>query len=318
MQEVALLFMGSLLVIAVSIDVLHTTIHVAGSGFLTRRLNHLLWKVLPRHPKVITLAGPFIMIATVVVWFLLFWLGWSLVFAAGSASVVSDPSNTAADIFSLIYFVGFSIITLGVGDYAPNGPVWQILTVLAAASGFFVVTLVISYLLPLVSAVVEQRQLAAYIHSLGSKPEEVLELAWNGEDYTNLTSHLTSLTPVVHRQTYLHLAYPVLHYFRSAHRRSAVAPAIAVLDDALTLLIHRVPPEQKPHDCHIKPLRCAIFELLQTLRAARIIAAGNEPPVIEGVEMPQQVQEHRRLLAGWLEDQGWSWCEDERGSVVAE
>ncbi|MEQ9484433.1 MAG: hypothetical protein RIG27_19410 [Coleofasciculus sp. F4-SAH-05] len=49
-----------------------------------------------------------------------------------------------------------------------EGAVWQIATAIASVNGFFLVTLAIAYLLPVVSAATQQRQLAVYLVGIGS------------------------------------------------------------------------------------------------------------------------------------------------------
>jgi hypothetical protein len=57
----------------------------------------------------------------------------------------------------------FTLFTLGVGDYRPNGAFWQMLTALCAADGLLTITLSVTYFVPLVSAATRKRQIAASI-----------------------------------------------------------------------------------------------------------------------------------------------------------
>lgn len=79
-------------------------------------------------------------------WLLLLWAGWTLVFSASPEAVLQDPEGVPADGWARAYFAGFSVFTLGVGDYVPNGPVWQLLTVVAVVSGLALTTMAITYL----------------------------------------------------------------------------------------------------------------------------------------------------------------------------
>ena len=82
-------------------------------------------------------------------------------------------------------------IHLGNGDYAPTGA-WRVVTMVASASGLMIVTLSITYLVPLLSAVVEKRALAGRISILGSTvPEMVRKLTSPGAD--EVRAELSSL-----------------------------------------------------------------------------------------------------------------------------
>ncbi len=78
---------------------------------------------------------------------------------------MTSDTNLPADLVGKIYFAGYTIFTLGNGDYQPLGG-WRIVTVIANATSLIIVTLSISYLIPLLSAVVEKRVLAGRISPL--------------------------------------------------------------------------------------------------------------------------------------------------------
>lgn len=316
--------LGVLLIVLVFVDLMQTTLMVSGHGFLSGRLSAGAWRTLltihrrrPSH-RLLRLGGPLMILLFYVMWFLLLWAGWSLVFASGDGNVVQSPTKQPADLSDLLYFTGFTIITLGVGDYVPHGSLWQILTVAASASGFFLVTMVITYVLPVVSAVVQQRQLASSINGLGGTTQWLLECAWSGRAYSGLNLQLVLLTQQVQLIEKQHLAYPVLHYFHSASRASSSAPAVAALDDFVSTLMLIVPQEQRPPEAVLAPLRVALDDLLATLGSAFISPAQQTPPppklpeqLVEhaaGLQVRfEQVSERRRMLAGWVENMGLPW-----------
>ena len=75
-----------------------------------------------------------------------------------------------------------------------------------------------------------------------------------------------------------HLAYPVLHCVHSSTRETALAPSIAVLDEAITLFAG-VCPEQRPDKGAFYPLRQAIAEFLSTLAEAHLEPKGDGAPL---------------------------------------
>jgi hypothetical protein len=328
---------GVILVLLVVVDVLQTTLLLRGSGPFTSRLNNLLWKIAlhahrvrPAH-RLLGYVGLLIIIFTIFLWISLVWLGWVCIFTTEPTAVLSAQTNQPAALSDRVYFVGYTLITLGLGDYKAGGPIWQVATVIASTNGFFLVTLIITYLLPIVSAVVHQRQLATYITGLGTSPTQILICAWNGQDFGALSQHLTALTPDVLKLGQQHLAYPVLHYYHSREHYSAIAPNIATLDEALTVLEYGVEPVQQLDTLETHPLRMAITHFLNTLETAFITPDSDTPPLpdlmhareqgiqIVSAEVFQQRIAHltrrRQLLLALVKRDGWAW--DDVHAMVA-
>src|SRR5207237_8108833 len=123
---------------------------------------------------------------TVLVWGLLLWIGWTLVYTASPSALVSAETKAPADLAARVYFVGYTIFTMGLGDYQPVGPLYQIVTAVAAGSGFMLFGLALAYLVPVVSAATAKRQMAVCVWSLGKDPADIIVRAWNGADTTAL------------------------------------------------------------------------------------------------------------------------------------
>ncbi len=210
------LLLGVVLVVAVAYDIIQTALRVGQRGGpLTLRLASYMWRVALRKPTLLQIAGVLILLSIVSVWVLFSWLGWSLVFAAFDGSVVSSDSGAPADLVGKIYFAGYTIFTLGNGEYQPVGG-WRILTVIASAGGLMIVTLSITYLVPLLSAVVEKRALAGRISLPGLSVQEVVHklASPRGDEVKQLISSFPEHLLLLKER---HLAYPVLHYFRAAN-----------------------------------------------------------------------------------------------------
>jgi hypothetical protein len=196
---------------------------------------------------------------------------------------------------------------------------------LVGASGLVLLSLSIAYVLPVVNAAVQKRQVASYISTLGHSAEEVLERAWNDEDFGYLHLHYIALGPMVNELAERHLAYPILHYFHSVERHTAIGPSIAVLDESLTLLECCVPDVQLAPSATL-PIGRSITEFLDTLREAFVTKADEPPapppkigelrergiPVLgeDDVETVFGEAEARRaLLLALVQHDAWSWDE---------
>jgi len=324
---VALAGAGLAAVAVALVDLAWTTVAAgSGAGPISGRLAAGLWQVaLAAHRRrpshtLLSVAGISTVFSVLALWIALVLAGWLLVFAASDGAVRVSQTSAAADLFSRAYFVGYSVFTLGNGDYRPGAGVWQLATVLAAGTGLVLVTLSITYLVPVASAVALRRQLASTVTALGSSPHEIVTTAWDGDAFTDLSRHLVDLGTLVETSRQQHLTYPVLHYFHSRSPDSAAAPNLTNLTQALHLLCHGVAPAVRPAPAVLVPLERTLDAFLSTLRSAHLDPAEPLPPpaltpladagiptveaaLYAGADEPT---EHRRaLLAGLLADDGW-------------
>lgn len=326
MLRFLLLPAGLVLVGLVLVDLLWTTLSAAGgAGPVTARTSTLAWRLVkgrPRKAEGRRASGVTVVVAVLVSWIALLWAGWALAFSASDQAVVASTGGQAASVVARAYFVGYTVFTLGNGDFKPGGPVWQIATVAATGSGLVLITLAITYLVPVTGAATTRRSLAGYIASLGPTPEQIVARSWNGRDFHGLVGHLETLAVQIHEAGQRHLTYPVLHFFGSSDRRTAAPVAIAVLHEALTLLRWGVAAGARPPEIALEPARAAVGSFLDTLAGAFIkpapqplpppdlarLRAWGIPTVDDGAFHAALDGERRTrcLVAGLISGAGWT------------
>ena len=308
---------GLLVVLAVTRDFIRTTIRLEGSGRFSGLLMSALWGAALRlHSRqgkrtFLSTAGVAILLISLFTWALLVWVGWLLFFLPHLGSIVASDTSAPADFWSNVYFVGYSLITLGVGDYVPASPVFQVATVVAAMNGFFLFTLSVTYLVPVVSAVVQARQLAAQIFLLGESPEEIAD--WLRRHGSLAVQQVNSLAAPIVLLSQHHFAYPVLTYFASYRRSNSIAVALAVLDEALNLLeLQPADPAVDPD--RLKPVRGAIARYLELHVAVTGEARPDGPGSAESSNEFDRIDHRRSLLRRLLELEGRTWSDVRVGS----
>lgn len=312
-------------VVLVLVDVAWTAISVSsGSGPVASRLTRLAWGMTAplrhrgRH-RAATIAGVGTVLSVVGMWFLLLLTGWGVVFAAADGSVTNDLGQPTSTIERFV-FAGYTVFTLGNGEFRPHGTIWQIATVAAALTGLTIVTLAVTYLILVVGAASERRQLAAAIAHLGDRPDLVLANAWTGQDFNGLPARLDQLTERLDQLTEQHLAFPVVHYFHSPQRRRSAPAMIAVLDDAVTLLLYGVSPTASPGARRLRGIRTSLDDFLETLHGPFIRPtsppaplaldqlADTGIPLVTPSELARRVEglrDRRALLAALAADDGF-------------
>jgi hypothetical protein len=326
-MDVWMLVLG-LAVLAVTAYDASTTVVApwAGGGRVTSRLARVWWRAahrLARTPDSLVLAsaGTVVLLGTIVVWLVLVWGGWTLVFASDPGAVVSAPGGIPADLGGRAYFAGFTVFTLGVGDLVPVGTPWRLLTVIASASGLALTTAAITYLTPVLSAVVERRKQAATIAALGGSPEEVVLRAHHDGSLRVLEPLLVQLADDLGLTAERHLAYPVLHEFHPRDPAQDLRGRIADLDDALTLIHHGLDSTriELPHPALVAATQRTIDQLVEQgtrlrertdprpLELATLGAAGI--PVVARDVFDRRVadlRDRRERLAAYAADSAWA------------
>ncbi|CAN5747595.1 potassium channel family protein [soil metagenome] len=320
--------LGVVIILLVLGDVVKTTLSVRGSGLGSGWLARTTWTVAlwwhrrrPAHGA-LAYVGTATLLLIIGLWTSALWLGWTLFFMSDLNAVVSSSSGEPTGFVERAYFVGYTLITLGNGEYQPQVGFWQIMTLLAASLGFFVITLAITFLLSVLPAVVGKRQLASYIASLGLAPADIVLGAWDGDSCDALTQHLSTLNEALGKVAQQHLAFPILHYFHSGERRTALPLRVAALDEALGCLFYGLEGCQSTAH-RLQPLRESVGSLLETLQNGFIGGHDDTPPPTPleplregGLETKAQADYHRaldekterrKLLHGYVVKDGWEW-----------
>jgi hypothetical protein len=265
-----------------------------------------------------------IMLEVIAAWVLLLWSGWTLVFVGAGDGLADTTTGAPADLADAAYFAGYTLTTLGQGDFRPVGAPWQVLTVLAAMSGLFVLTFSITYIVPVLQAAVHRRRVATWIAGLGLSAEALLENTWGEDDCSALRAHFQALTPEIALLSQRHRTYPVLHYFHGEGRREAFAPNLAVLDEALTLIEIGMGYTCVGRGTAL-PLRTAVAEVLGSLEGRPVLPdAPPPPPDLDRLRRKgypagcaddafadrlaeEDLAERRALLLGLVRYEGWKW-----------
>ncbi|UII21375.1 potassium channel family protein [Fulvivirga ligni] len=318
---------GATLVLLASYDIVRTTINNNGAGLLSSRIASSVWNLIfwisgkKGDSKILAQAGLIIIITLVHTWILATWFGYTLIFASDPDSIVISSSKEATIFQEKFYYVGYTLSTMGNGDMVANSLTWKVFSVIVSFSGLIYLTLAITYLIPLLSAVVAKRKLSAYIFFLGSTPVEMLNNGWDGDGFKNLQQHFRELADLILHHKERHLLYPILHYFHSTDDKYAAPKTLTVLDEAITILLYHPDLKEKFHKLDVKVLRNTLDEYLITLNSTYIGKSKENPSTpdlnllkmtsSEGNEKLKPVfdklRERRTLLAGLVKKDGWIW-----------
>ena len=330
MDSYLFFFAGIAVALFTAYDLIYTTFAPRGAGFITGFVTTVVWHTLRTLYKItgrrliLRGTGPIIVCATLLCWLLLLWAGHYMVMLADKKAVVDSTTNVEANDLQRVYYTGYMLSTMGNGDFKGGSDGWRIYAAVISFTGLTLITIAISYMVPVISAVTERRALCIRIRALGETAEGIILNYWNGKDCKRLEDKFDALTEVISLQGQMHLSYPVLHYFHHGDKATALVPTLAVLDEALSIMLLYLPDDAKPGKQYLFPLRKSITVFLQTLN----IVAENEqetkaPPLETGrlraqgvsLNVPEQGQleqlDHRRkLLRSMIEHDCWDWYKE--------
>jgi hypothetical protein len=220
----------------------------SGTGLISRRLACATWyafrrvgRWLPRtRDTLLSFSGPVIVVLMVGVWVWLLVIGFALIFwpALGHGVGAShDPIPT--DFSSAIYISGSSITTVGSGDFYPRTSLYRVLAVLASILGISTLTLCLTYLLEIYNALLRRNTFALRLHHATGDTGDAAELLaglLNGEDPNAARSGLANFSiELLHLYESQHF-YPELMFFRFRNPAYALARAVQVTMDLVSLL----------------------------------------------------------------------------------
>ena len=218
--------------------------------------------------------GMVTILCTVAAWFLVLWLGWLVVFTSSPQAVLEGSTGDPAPFWSRVYFSGYTLSTLGIGDYQPGTQFYQVLTAFASLSSFFLITLIISFFVPMVQGEMQRRRLALYLHHLGDTPERLLRRIWREEDKT--VPILSTLAPMLVTLEHTHRRYPALHFSGAKEPAYALALAVTMLDEVLTTL---ETTDNIQQDEHFTVSRQAVAGFVSSLEEVFVEFTHETPPL---------------------------------------
>lgn len=322
-----LLILGFVFFLFIAVDITKTTLSTRGGGMLTNVVSRVVWRGFfaaaggRGRSKLLEYAGQSVLVSVLFTWIVCLWASLFLMFASHPGSVVNDTTKVAADLWETFYYAGFTLSTLGVGDFSASADGWRVLTSVGAFCGLTFITAAITYIVPVVSAVSLQNQFSLLISSMGRTPQEILINSWNGSDFSRFYDNASDLRQMLVEHTLNHNAYPVIRCFHNSDASKNVVPAIATLDAVLRLL-DSVSAEVPQDGLKRRVLECALDQYAQMQRSSTMGRARPDIPhlldttaLIEAgipLKNDQVVQgsaDRRSVLNGLLQADGWSWNE---------
>lgn len=140
MSELFLIF-GIFLLLIVMHDFFFTTLSGSGAGFLSENFSILSDKVIQFFTRLFgrrtyDYQGLLVNLVILGAWLFFIWVGLYLIFS-WNPQAITNSDGRIANGWERLYFTGYTISTLGIGNFKPTTPFFELLTSCFSFFGFF-------------------------------------------------------------------------------------------------------------------------------------------------------------------------------------
>ena len=241
--------LGILLVLIILVDIFLTVLYARiGTSIIGSRVAQLIWASFVKASKVfgsrqgavLSFCGPVILVLLVGVWALGLTLGAALIMHPElGTSIRATNGETPTDFVTAMYAGGTSMAIVGASDFTPHTSPARLLFLFNSLIGMSVMSLTLTYLMQVYTALQRRNVLAMNIHfSQGAQvmlPELLARLGPQGQfnaGYTNLSELGVEMTQAKEA----HHFYPVMFYFRFSDPYHSVSRSTLVALDTVSLI----------------------------------------------------------------------------------
>jgi hypothetical protein len=218
---------GVFLVAFALLDVFLTVLYARiGAGLISRMVARVTWEVWrcasrpfqAQRGVILSFCGPAILVLLVAAWTVTLTCGAGLiVHHALGTGVRETMGETRTDLVTAIYAGGSSIALVGSNDFAPQTLAFRLLYLFNSLVGISVISLTLTYLMQVYSALHARNTLGMKLHLLAADTSDAAALLAGlaprgdfGHGYPTLAEIAGAITDVAES----HHFYPVLFYFR--------------------------------------------------------------------------------------------------------
>lgn len=229
-MEILYTLLGAALIVAGLRDIFQELFRPSAVGSLSRLLMQKLWKIFrwgaTYNKSVLVIAGPSIVLFTIMGWVILMAIGWTLIIwphlPEGFVLAPGLRPSSQGQFLDALYLSLVTLTTLGYGNIAPLDGWLRIFVPLEALVGFVVLTASITWVLSIYPVFNRRRSFAHQIYLIHQTEEEPGETAEDGEAAQTLESFAAQLVTMEGDLN----RFPVTYYFHEDDEHTALPCAM--------------------------------------------------------------------------------------------
>ncbi len=249
---------GSVLLALIVFDIYATVLHSSARyGPVGESLNRSVWRLArgaafrlsrSRRHRLLNMVGPLLLPLLIVVYLVLLVLAFALIYyphvPSGFSFSGPRPEPNWVD---AVYFSGVTLTTVGYGDVAPRDTVLRFLALVESASGLVVISLAITYMLTVYSALERKRSVAlSLFHQAGQGADVAGLIAHHFVEgrFYGLRDALRTVTRDLQGTLESHIDHPVIHYFHPVEVYKSTPRVLFILLETCTVIRAALDREQ--------------------------------------------------------------------------
>jgi hypothetical protein len=219
--------LGTALLLLVAYDVYATILHARGrSGPIGEGLSRVVWRSTrllairlsrSRRHRLLNAVGPILLPLIIITYIVLLISGFALIYYGRMPGAFNvEPSAASPAWIESIYFSGITLTTVGYGDISPRTTAMRLVALTESASGFALISLAVTYLITVYSALERKRAAALSFYHQAEEGADVAGFITHhfveGRFY-GLDATLRLATRDIQGLLESHVEHPVIHYF---------------------------------------------------------------------------------------------------------
>ncbi|HWK66379.1 MAG TPA: two pore domain potassium channel family protein [Rhizobiaceae bacterium] len=241
--------LGILLILIILLDVFLTVLYARiGTSIVGSRVERLIWASFvtasnafgSRQGTVLSYCGPVILVLLVGVWAFGLTLGAALIMHPElGTSIRATNGETPTDFVTAMYAGGTSMAIVGASDFTPHTSSTRLLFLSNSLIGASVLSLTLTYLMQVYTALRRRNVMALSIHLLSGRRGDAAELLAHLGPQGQFSAGYTNLSELGVEMTHAkeaHHFYPVLFYFRFSDPYHSVSRSMLVALDTVSLI----------------------------------------------------------------------------------
>ncbi|HEY1403546.1 MAG TPA: potassium channel family protein [Pyrinomonadaceae bacterium] len=310
---------GLLVLLFVAYDVYATILDASGrAGPLSAWVNRGVWAVARalalrfspnRRHRLLNLVGPMLMPGLIVIYLVLLISGFALIYLPRMpAEFTLDTTGETAHWIESLYFSGVTLTTLGYGDITPRTPFVRFFALVEGASGFALISLAVTYLITVYSALERKRAIAlSFYHQ-----------ADGGADVAGFVAHhffagrfhgfeavLRNAARDINELQESHVEHPVIHYFHPVAVHKSMPRIFFLILETCAVINSCLHEEEYPEMCshpEMRTLEASGLHVLEQLVFA--LGLKDEAPDEAPTAATRRLQRRYRQTLGQLAESG--------------
>jgi Ion channel len=317
MQTAFFTVLGLSVLALVVYDVYATILHArARSGPIGETLNRTVWWLVravafklsrTRRHRLLNVIGPLLQPLLIILFIALLALGFGLIYYPRMPASFTVHAEAASSPFmAALYFSGTTLTTVGYGDIAPHTMGMRLTALFESASGFALISLAITYLIAIYSALERKRAVAiSFYHQAeeGANVAAFITHHFVAGRFYSLETTMRLATRDLQELLESHVEHPVIHYFHPVEVYKSLPRVLFLALETCAVIRSCLDNEEYTETCNHPDVRTleassrhVLRELLASLDLERRAARRRETLFEESRRWQHRFEQTMRLL----------------------